>query len=53
MIKGDSGEYKIVTSSFIDEDNLQNEMATHYECVLTIPNTNYSLHKTLAFQKGE
>jgi len=53
MIKGESGQYEIITSSVVNEESLQNEIATHYECVLSIPNTNYTLHKTLAFQKGE
>lgn len=53
ILEGEHGEYTIETSAQVNEDDLRKEIVTHYECVLTIPGSNYSTSKVLAFQKGK
>ncbi|XP_074603570.1 uncharacterized protein LOC141857062 [Brevipalpus obovatus] len=46
------GEYTVELRAEVDDSHLRTEIVTHYECILTIPGTNFSKSKVLAFQKG-
>ena len=56
IIQGQAGTFSITVASIIQEQRdlgPQQTDITAYECVLTVPNTTYSAHKSLSLQKGK
>lgn len=52
IIQKQSGQFDILLTSKIDDNLSSNDVAVHYECILSIPETNYTEKKSVAVQSG-
>ena len=52
IIQKQSGQFDILLTSKIDDNLSSNDVAVHYECILSILETNYTEKKSVAVQSG-
>ncbi|XP_015793578.1 uncharacterized protein LOC107370106 [Tetranychus urticae] len=52
VITGEQGKYSIESSGSIDEDDYNDGQSVHYQCHLSIPDTNYSVTRNLTLTNG-
>ncbi|RWS16486.1 uncharacterized protein B4U79_02322 [Dinothrombium tinctorium] len=51
--QSESGQYTVKISYYVNDTSLDEKLATHFECVISIPGTNYTESDSFALRKGE